>query len=190
MAALGCHVKKVANNQPPPDSSVNSKEKISVDEDYDFSNEGVDLVVDDDDDDDESYEAATEKAKSSNIDLPPTINRNKRRQSFGDEHNARVSNIEERMAETNKIFAESKKQKIQLEEQCMNMEAEANEKKFDLEKQRIDLEDRQLKIEESRAETDRVRAEADKEDRATSHELMMQMLTMMKTMQENMNSKK
>jgi hypothetical protein len=194
MAALGCHVKKVANNQPPPVSSVDSTEKIDVDEDDDFSNgEGGDLVVDDDDD--ESYEAATKKAKSSNIDPPPTSNKtinnsNKRRQSFGDEHNARVSNIEEKIAETNKIFAESKKQKVELEERRMNMEAEANNKKFDLEQKRINLEDRRLKLEESRAETDRVRAEADKEDRKTSHELMLQMLTMMKTMQENMNSKK
>jgi hypothetical protein len=192
MAALGCHT-KVAKKQPPPAAPTNSNETI---DDDDFLNEGGDLILDDDDDDDDdqSYKEATEKARSNQIDLPPTktINNNsiKRRQSFGDEYNTRVSNLEERVAETNKVFAESKKQKNELEERRMNMEAEANKQRFDLEQQRIDLEDRRLKIEESRAETDKVRAIADKEDRAMSREMMMSMLSMMKSMQENMNSKK
>jgi hypothetical protein len=72
--------------------------------------------------------------------LPPTKtinnNSNKRRQSFGDDYSTRVSNLEERVAESNMVFAESKKQKNELEEHRMNMEAEANKQRFDLEQQR------------------------------------------------------
>jgi hypothetical protein len=97
----------------PPVASTNSNEKI---DDDDFLNEGGDLILDDDDDDDDkSYKEATEKAKSNQIDLPPTKtinnNSNKRRQSFGDEHNTRVTNLEERMAETNKILPKAKNRK-------------------------------------------------------------------------------
>jgi hypothetical protein len=126
MAALGCHT-KVAKKQPPPVAPTNLNETI---DDDDFLNEGGDLILDDDDEDDDkkSYNEATKKARSNQIDLPPTKtinnNSNKHRQSFGDDYNTRVSNLEERVAETNQVFAESKKQKNELEERRMNMESE------------------------------------------------------------------
>jgi hypothetical protein len=81
------------------------------------------IVVDDNKDDDESYKEATEKAKSNKVDLSPnnkTINNNNKRQ---------LSNLDERMAETNIVF-EEKEQRNELEERRISMDADAKNQKL------------------------------------------------------------